>query len=69
MQVKNQWENAKLIMLNNKASIDNGNRFFYSISNKTKVILIYSCYMHVLETVIIIVIDMEFSRTFYKYSI
>jgi hypothetical protein len=24
MQVKNQWENAKLIMLNNKASINNG---------------------------------------------
>jgi hypothetical protein len=24
MQVKNKWENAKLIMLNNKASIDNG---------------------------------------------
>jgi hypothetical protein len=24
MQFKNQWENAKLIMLNNKASIDNG---------------------------------------------
>jgi hypothetical protein len=24
MQVKNQWESEKLIMLNNKASIDNG---------------------------------------------
>jgi hypothetical protein len=24
IQVNNQWENAKLIMLNNKASIDNG---------------------------------------------
>jgi hypothetical protein len=49
MQVKNQWENAKLIMLNNKASIDNG--FCYSISNKTKVILISCvgdcyCYRH-----------------------
>jgi hypothetical protein len=58
----------KLIMLNNKASIDAGSGFFYSISNKTKVIL-KSYYMHVLETVIVIVIDTEFSRTFYKYSI
>jgi hypothetical protein len=28
MQVKNRWENAKLMMLNNKASNDNGRCFF-----------------------------------------
>jgi hypothetical protein len=55
------------IVPNNKGSIDNGSRFFYSISNKTKVILI--SLLHVLETVILLVIDTEFSRTFYKYSV
>ena len=46
MLVKNQWENAKLIMLNNKASIDNGSWFFYSISKiKQKLFLLISCYM------------------------
>jgi phage pi2 protein 07 len=65
MQVKNQWENAKLIMLNNKVSIDNGSWVFYSISNKTKVTLIIvvgDCYCFGY-------IDTEFSKTFYKYSI
>jgi hypothetical protein len=59
MQVKSQWENEKLIMLNNKASIEDGN-------------CMISCYLlHVLETVIFI--DTEFSRAFYniqyKYNI
>jgi hypothetical protein len=56
MQVKNQLENAKLIMLNNKASIDNGSWFFYSISNKTKVNLKIKL-LHVFQTVIVIVIN------------
>jgi hypothetical protein len=62
-QVKNQWENAKLRMLNNKASIDNGIADFVIPSQiKQKLFLLV-----VLETVI--VVDTEFSGTFYKYSI
>jgi hypothetical protein len=40
MQVKNQWENAKLIMLNNKASIDNGSCFFIPSQIKQKLFLV-----------------------------
>jgi hypothetical protein len=54
---------CKLIMLNNKASIDKGSWFFYSISNKTKVILIrsYMCWR-----LLLLYINTEFSRAFYK---
>jgi hypothetical protein len=59
-------ENEKLTMLNNKASIDNGSLFFIPSQ-------INKCFsfwlLHVLETVIVIVMDTGFSRIFYKYSI
>jgi hypothetical protein len=39
MQVKNQWENAKLIVLHNKASIDDGSWFFYASQIKQKLFI------------------------------
>jgi hypothetical protein len=40
MQVKNQWENAKLIMLNNKASIKTVADFFIPSQIKQKLFLL-----------------------------
>jgi hypothetical protein len=72
MQVKNRWENAKLIMLNNKASIENGSWFFIpsnSISEiKQKFFLLGFICMCRRLLLLLQIIDMEFSRTFYKYS-
>jgi hypothetical protein len=39
MQVKNQWENTKLIMLNNKAYIDDGIPFFIQSQIEQKLFL------------------------------
>ena len=59
------WEYAKLIMLNYKASITTTVAAFFIPSQiKQKLFLLV-----VLETVVVIVIETEFSRTFYKYSI
>ena len=63
MQVKNQWENAKLIMLNNDTTTVAD--FFIPSQTKQKLFLLVVGWRHV----VINVIDMEFSRTFYKYSI
>jgi hypothetical protein len=58
MQVKNQWENAKLIMLNNKFHLKQNKSYSY-YENNIIIISCYMCYEYVLDTVIVVVIDTE----------